>query len=208
MMKIESEATCPACRTSVTLASQSQLLATERAYLAEWSAREGASGAFTPRVDGMRALACDPATHGRWFWACDRCLETGLAIAADVTKQTLGVGTPFAAYVPRPFTCSDCACEAVFSPAEQKHWFETLGFLIWVYPKQCAPCRVARRKRARASTILAEALHGLDPEDPSQLEAIACLYEELGSHAKAETFHARARNRQRTRTEGDAHGPR
>lgn len=87
----------------------------------------------------------------------------------------------------------------MFSAAEQRHWFETLGFLIWVYPKQCAPCRMKRRARARTNQALAAALHGLDAEDPEALAAVARLYDELGSARKASEFLARSKNRRKKR---------
>jgi hypothetical protein len=87
----------------------------------------------------------------------------------------------------------------VFSAREQKHWFENLHFLIWVYPKQCPACRRARRHRARTNQSLAEALHGLDPTDAAQLESVARLYEELGRSHKASEYQARAKNRRADR---------
>jgi hypothetical protein len=83
----------------------------------------------------------------------------------------------------------------VFTASEQKHWYETLGFLIWVYPNQCAPCRAKRRRKKRANRALAEALAGLDTRDPTQLEAVARLYDEIGSAAKATVYRSRAKNR-------------
>jgi hypothetical protein len=137
--------------------------------------------------------------HANWFWACDACVDSGRAVAADVTKVTISMGTPFAAYVDRPFRCSDCGIDAVFSATEQQHWFETLGFLIWVYPKQCAPCRAKRRAKKQAHARLADALHNLDASDPTQLDAIAKLYDEIGSHKSATQMRGRAKNvRRRT----------
>ena len=178
-----SGAACPSCGKQRDLEAQRGLLAAEEI----WAARE--PGALP---DGMRKLAL--RAHPRWFRACDACLRAGRALAADVRRQHLGMGTPFAAYVARPFRCEDCRAESAFSPEEQRHWFEELGFLIWVYPKQCAACRAARRRKKRANQLLAEALANLDDKDASQLEAVARLYEELGS-AKAATFRARAKKR-------------
>lgn len=145
------------------------------------------------REDPCRILACEG--HSNWFWACDDCLQSGRAIAADATKVNVSMGMPFAAYVDRPFRCEDCHADSMFSAAEQKHWFETLRFLIWVYPKQCAACRTKRRAKSRANDALAEALQNLDTSDPTQLEAVAKLYEEIGSAGKAREFRARAKNR-------------
>jgi len=132
-----------------------------------------------------------------WFWACDDCIASGRGLAADVTNVKVSMGLPFAGYVDRPFTCEDCTAPSVFTAAEQKHWFEALGFLIWVYPKQCAPCRAKRRAKRRANAAIAEALANLDPSDPTQLDAVARLYDELGRARKATVFRARAKNRRR-----------
>lgn len=195
MPKPPTEATCPACKHVRPLPSQKGLLAAERAFVAACSRDLAPGSPFAPREDGMRRLASERGGHPRWFWACDPCIKAGRALTADVTKQVLGLGTPFAAYIERPFICEDCGARSVFTPKEQKHWFENLGFLIWVYPKQCGPCRAKRRARARTSARLAESLSGLDPTNASQLDAIARLYDELGHENKAATFRARAANR-------------
>ena len=190
-------ARCPACKKPRSVDEQQGLLQVET----EWFKREAAlyqpESPMYPLEGGMRKLAVDGT--GRWFWACDECLRKGSAIRADITRQNLGMGTPFAAYVDRPFRCADCGTEAVFAASEQKHWFEKLGFLIWVYPKACAPCRSARRRQKEAHRALADALHGLDPSDADQLGAIALLYDEIGSERKADEYRARARNRENSR---------
>jgi hypothetical protein len=145
-----------------------------------------------PLEAGMRELA--RLGVGNWFWACDRCIDAGRARRADITKQNLGLGTPFAAYIDRPFTCQDCRQPSVFGAAEQKHWFEELGFLIWVHPTQCPACRRKRRAKKRLNAELAAALAGLDPGDARQLDAIAGIYEAMGNVPKAGLFRARARN--------------
>ncbi len=191
--------TCRACGERRDVDAQRGLLAAELAWVGTDALKHGLTpgSQFFPLSDGMRRLA--ERGHDKWFWACDGCLASGAAIVALPGKQTLGLGMPFAAYVARPFTCEDCGEPAVFGAREQQHWFETLRFLIWVHPKQCAPCRKTRRRRATTNTELAAALHELDPADPSQLEAVARLYEELGATSKATEFHARARNRRKAK---------
>lgn len=183
---------CPSCGHPRCVDNQRGLLDAERAwYYREFALHPSPTNPFHPLQDGMRKLAIRGSD--RWFWACDSCLRSGRALAANVVRQNLALGTPFAAYVDRPFVCEDCLKPSVFDAGEQRHWFETLGFLIWVYPKQCAECRAVRRRRKRSHQALAEALHRLDPTDPVQLEAIARLYAELGS-AKAAEFRARLKN--------------
>jgi hypothetical protein len=192
-------ATCPACGKQRDVEKQAALRRVEDEWFRREALRYERGSPFYPREGGMRGLAC--AGHARWFWACDACIQSGRAVVANIAKQLLGVGTPFAAYVDRPFRCEDCGSESVFSAREQRHWFEELGFLIWVYPKQCLPCRRARHDRARLNQSLAEALHGLDPKDPTQLEAVARLYDEMGLAKKATEYRARAKNRRRAGSE-------
>jgi hypothetical protein len=172
---------------------QKQLRATE----VRWFEREAdlfpPTSPFHPLADGMRRLAMGRGHE--WYWACDRCIHARRAVKANIAAQNLGLGTPFAAYIDRPFRCEDCDARSVFTGREQQHWYETLGFLIWVYPKQCAPCRAKRRRKKRANRELAAALAGLDAGDPSQLDAVARLYDEIGATAKAKTFRSRAKNR-------------
>jgi hypothetical protein len=189
-------ASCPCCNKKRDVDEQQGLRAVEAVWF-KWDAarcNNNPCHPFYPLLDGMRQLAVEHH-EGSWFWACDACLKEKRAIAADVTKVTIGMGTPFAAYVDRPFRCEDCGAESVFSAKEQRYWFETIKFLIGVYPKQCAPCRAKRRRRKGASRALADALRRLDPKDPEQLDAIAELYEQIGSPGKAGEFRARARNR-------------
>jgi len=188
-------ARCPACGKRRDVDKQRALRKVEDAWRARQASRLAPDSPFYPREGHMRQLAL--SDDSRWFWACDACVRSGRAVVADPMKQTLGLGSPFAAYVDRPFRCEDCGTNSVFSAREQQHWFENLRFLIWVYPKQCLPCRAARRHRVRTNEALAKALHGLDPSDPAQLESVAHLYEELGRSHKADEYQARAKNRRR-----------
>jgi hypothetical protein len=195
MPKADRKATCPACGKRRDVDGQKLLRAVEAAWFQREAAMYPPTSPFHPPADGMRGLALQGADD--WFWACDRCIHAKRALKANVAKQNLGMGTPYAAYIDRPFRCEDCGAPSVFTAAEQRHWYETLGFLIWVYPKQCAPCRAGRRRKKRANRALAAALTGLDGRDPSQLEAVARLYDEIGAASKATTFRARATNRRR-----------
>jgi hypothetical protein len=186
-------ATCPVCGRRRNVDQQKKLRATEAIWFKREAAYYEAGSPFYPLVDGMRGLAI--SGQREWFWACDGCIRGRRALTANITKQVLGLGTPFAAYVDRPFRCSDCDTPSVFTASEQQHWYETLGFLIWVYPNQCAPCRAKRRRKRRANRALAEALAGLDTRDPTQLEAVARLYDEIGAAAKATVYRSRAKNR-------------
>lgn len=187
------KATCPACGKRRDADRQKRLRDTEAIWFKREASYHQPSSPFYPLADGMRRLAIQG--HRDWFWACDRCIQARYAVKASIAKQVLGLGTPFAAYIDRPFRCSDCDTRSVFTAREQQHWYETLGFLIWVYPNQCAPCRAKRRRKKRANRALSEALAGLDTRDPTQLEAVARLYDEIGAAAKATVYRSRAKNR-------------
>src|SRR4051812_43244228 len=112
-------ARCPACGELRDPEVQSGLRRAEKLWVARESAwrAPGDWSAFPV----MRELAREH--HPRWFWACDDCLASGRALAADVEKQNLSMGTPFAAYVDRPFRCEDCGADTLFSASEQRHWY-------------------------------------------------------------------------------------
>jgi hypothetical protein len=128
-------------------------------------------------------------------WACDACIKQGKAIVAEPKRQRTGMAMPYAAYIDRQFQCSDCAADFLFAAAEQQHWFETLGFLVFVHPKQCVTCRQKRRQRKQTQKAIEESLNNLDPHDPEQLHALARLYEEYGAMEKAAEIERRANNR-------------
>jgi hypothetical protein len=186
--KVTRSTACPACGKERDLDAQKRLRATEAA----WIASLPSPGPATLDGDVMRYVA--HKLPGDWYWACDRCLLSSKALSADPTKQVLGMGTPYAAYVARPFRCRDCGKDSVFSPDEQRHWYETLNFILWSSPNECPPCRAARRKNKRTNEALAAALDSLDGKNPDQLDGVASLYEELGRSKKAAEFRARARN--------------
>lgn len=193
MTQISDMAVCPSCKKSRPIQNQSFLCQTEEIWFKKQKNMiSDPKSRLFPLKDGMRQLALQNR-HG-WFWACDECLKEKKALQADVLKHNIGMGTSFAAYINRVFQCTDCHQDFIFSASEQKHWFETLHFLIWVYPKQCLSCRAIRRGKKYANASLAKALEILDPSDPDQLGSIAELYQEIGSAKKASEFHSRARN--------------
>lgn len=145
----------------------------------------------------MRQLAIQG--HANWFWACDRCIDQGKAIAADVDVQNLSMGTPFAAYVDRPFQCADCGQPSTFSADEQRYWYETRQFLIWSHARQCTACRRIRRRTRVVRRVLEKRLASTDASTPDGLERIAELYRQLGNLPKSNEYAARARNQRKRR---------
>ena len=66
-----------------------------------------------------------------------------------------------------------------------------MGAPFAAYVDRPFPCAAAPKK------ALARALANLDASDPTQLEAIAKPYDEIGAATKATVFRERAKNRRR-----------
>ena len=177
-------ASCPGCGLQCDLQKQKYLIDTVRSG---WI--EDPDGWFW-----MKWLAERPREN----WACDDCVKQSRAIVAEPKRQKTGMAMPYAAYIDRRFHCTDCDTDFLFSATEQQYWFETLGFLVFVHPKQCVVCRKKRRQKKHTQKAIAETLHNLDPNDPEQLQALAKLYEEYGAVEKAAETKRRANNRKRS----------
>lgn len=183
---------CPSCKTEKDISQQRGLLAVEKLwYLHRLKIDPNPKSPAHPQPDGMRRLA---AQNTQWFWACDHCLAEGRALPSDPTKHNIAMGTSYAAYIDRPFTCETCQCPSVFSAAEQQYWYETLGFLIWVYPKHCRSCRKQKRAYTKLQKDLMKALQNLDHNNQEQLQHIAALYAEMGLESKSSLYMRRAQN--------------
>ena len=68
------------------------------------------------------------------------------AIRADVSRQNYSV-CPRHWYVDATFKCSRCSETFCFTVAEQKRWYEELGFYVDSYAKACPACRRNDRQR-------------------------------------------------------------
>lgn len=85
------------------------------------------------------------------------------AVRGDIRRQNNGAfGEPRYWYVDRPRRCVQCSVDFVFAAAEQKHWYETLGFYADSVAVRCPPCRKKRRTEASLRTSLAEALRATE----------------------------------------------
>lgn len=129
-------------------------------------------------------------------WSCRSCEEKGLAIFPDFKKQEFGLGGPIYLYINKIYVCNTCKTDFDFTPLEQQHWFENLGFNSNAYPKNCLSCR----KKIRTPKVLAKRLSELLKEKPGSVETfeeIASIYNKLGLEEKGRLFNARARNLER-----------
>ncbi len=80
-----------------------------------------------------------------FFWECLH-LDHDSAVRADVSRQNYSV-CPRYWYVDATFRCSRCPETFQFTAAEQKRWYEELGFYVDSYAKNCPACRHDERKR-------------------------------------------------------------
>ncbi len=53
-------------------------------------------------------------------------------------------------YIDRPFCCKDCGKSEVWTPTQQKWWYESAKGDVWTVAVRCRPCR--RRERERVAT--------------------------------------------------------
>lgn len=87
----------------------------------------------------------DPIAQGwggpRFHWhspAAERI--PGTAIAADLARQSRAT-IPVTHYFDTRRTCLDCGRPFIFFAAEQKHWYERLGFPLEADCVRCPDCR-------------------------------------------------------------------
>lgn len=99
------------------------------------------------------------------------------AVRGDVRKQNLcfSCHSPKYFYVDQYQVCIQCGKDFVFSAAEQKFWYETLGFYGTSVAIRCKECR--RKKRTEASLsqqlqVIKKALKK-NPKDPALLLELA-----------------------------------
>lgn len=175
------KATCPCCgkaRSTEPLARQEALL--DRHGRTPWGCTAG--------------WAIGTARSGRLQWACDGCLRAGRALVANAWKQTFCDHPPRLAYFDQTLRCAACGERFVFAAAEQRFWFETLGFWVQSTPRQCSSCRRARRQRVLAQTEAGRVMASLDTTSPDSLAAAATALLAVGSRRKAAECLRRAKN--------------
>lgn len=119
-------------------------------------------------------------------WACDDCLASKKAILGDPKKQFYQFknpwdsASPFLAYWDRNYTCQTCRSKFTFSKEEQKHWFESLRFVVFSKPKNCRSCQKEKRANEGLNTRLSNLLKEGLPEEKEKLLEVAKIYQEMG----------------------------
>ena len=132
-------------------------------------------------------------------WACDHCLKAGRALLGNPAKQFYtfrfpwDAASPYLAYIDQKRKCQKCATHFVFSKEEQQHWYETLRFVVYARPVNCAPCRKTLREARGLHKELSDLLRDGRPEDGPTLERIADIYEVMGKVEKMKAYRTYAR---------------
>lgn len=60
-------------------------------------------------------------------------------------------------YVDRPFSCCDCGAACVWTAAQQRWWYETIGGSQDAIAKRCRPCRQRERQRKELARQVSQA---------------------------------------------------
>ena len=95
------------------------------------------------------------------------------AIAADVDAQVPAT-VPVTHYYDVRRRCLDCGRPFLFFAAEQKFWYETLGFPLEADCVRCVPCRKQQQGLARTKQRYEELCAVADPTVEERLEFAEC----------------------------------
>ena len=120
----------------------------------------------------------DGKTHEWWRHDPDYCpaLPRG-ALRGNVHKQRFCTAhdVPKYFYLDEPRRCVQCGADFTFEAAEQKHWYETLGFNFGSIPIRCAACRRRRRTEHALREQIGRAKASLraDSRDPGAYLSLA-----------------------------------
>jgi hypothetical protein len=123
------------------------------------------------------------------------------AVRGDPRKQNLcfHCHTPRYFYVNEGKTCVQCGEDFLFSAAEQKFWYENLGFYGTSVPIRCPNCRRQQRSASVLSSEIGQAKKALKraPNDPSELlflaESIVRYHQKTGQGKLSEAISAARR---------------
>ncbi|MBX3416289.1 MAG: zinc-ribbon domain containing protein [Pirellulaceae bacterium] len=114
------------------------------------------------------------------FWECLH-LDHATAIRANISRQNYSV-CPRYWYVDAVFKCSRCSENFCFTAAEQKRWYEELGFYVDSYAKNCQDCRRDERKRKELRQIYDHEIEvTLQSKDIEAKKRLASLIDEMCS---------------------------
>ena len=126
-----------------------------------------------------------------------QCRIPNTAIAADLSRQTPAT-VPVTHYFDVKRQCRDCDRPFIFFAAEQKYWYEELGFGLDSDCVRCAPCRKRQQGLARKRERYEELFHVPHRTTDEALEMADCCL----SLVEASVFHARQIERVRALLKG------
>jgi len=86
--------------------------------------------------------------HAKW-------LESQVVVNTANLRPTSSYGTPDFVrrgyYVDFPFRCKDCDKAEVWTPTQQRWWYEVAKGDVWTVAIRCRPCRLRERARLTAA---------------------------------------------------------
>lgn len=113
--------------------------------------RKGAAAAAA--AARRRALKAEKL-HAKW-------LAGKVVVNPANLRPTNSYGTPEFVkrgyYVDFPFNCKDCGKSQVWSPSQQRWWYEIAKGDVWTVATRCRTCRQRERARRTAAREVAEA---------------------------------------------------
>ncbi len=115
------------------------------------------------------------------------------AIRANLSRQTPAT-VPVTHYFDSVRTCRDCGRQFLFFAAEQKVWYEELGFPLESDCVRCVSCRRSRREIERQRRRYEELFHvpQRTTEEDLELAEIAITLAEAGLFGKRQLERVRA----------------
>ena len=96
---------------------------------------------------GVQGISREAILRSYWGYGTEQIFPESV-LMADANKQNYSV-FPRQCYVDMLKTCRSCARPFIFFAAEQKHWFEVLGFYVDADCVHCPECRQNRRAAKR-----------------------------------------------------------
>lgn len=97
----------------------------------------------------------------------------GTAVEADLQRQSPSP-VPVLYYVDLKRVCVDCQRPFIFFAEEQKHWYETLGFVLSANCIRCVDCRKRQQGLERQRQRYEELFHRQDRSVDETLDMADC----------------------------------
>lgn len=123
-------------------------------HRAQGKARPSRKSIAAASATARRHAAKAEKLHAKW-------LAGQVIVNASNLRPTNSYGTPnFVArgyYVDFPFKCKDCGKSEVWSPTQQRWWYEIAKGDVWTVATRCRPCRRRERARRTSAREIAEA---------------------------------------------------